>query len=401
MSREPEGQLMAGRCALVLSAAALLLMNTGCSRGEAKIDRSERRVPVVCALVEERQFEELLRVDGTVVAKTTVMVTPRVAGSIERLFVDEGAQVEAGETRLLAIDQLKLEKAVEVASQALAVARCGTLEKQANLERVEAVLHKAAIDYHRQRKLFEEEAIGTQDQVEQLESTYRQSQANLKHAQTLVALAREQERQTEAQLAMSQKDLRDAVVIAPVTGVISERYQEMGDMGSPGQPVFRIDSVDQLEVSVYLPARVYGRIEAGQTSVRVGVEGVGLGRFPVTFKSPTIDPAMRVFEVKCDLGAASRQVAPGALASVEVLLGTTRDLGVPREAVGRYRDGHAVFQVVEGRAVRRTIAPGLEVEGWVQLEAGDLVAGTRVVTEGRFLLEEGTAVSVREGFEDL
>ena len=196
MRREPEGHPLAGRWALAWSAAALLLMNTGCSRGEAKIDRSERRVPVVCALVEERQFEELLRVDGTVVAKTTVMVTPRVAGSIERLFVDEGAQVEAGETRLLAIDQLKLEKAVEVASQALAVARCGTLEKQANLERVEAVLHKAEIDYHRQRKLFEEEAIGTQDQVEQLESTYRQSGDHSALAVACVQTAPSTEHQT-------------------------------------------------------------------------------------------------------------------------------------------------------------------------------------------------------------
>jgi RND family efflux transporter MFP subunit len=377
--------------ALLLS--PLLLLAGGCG-GSAPATKPEKAVPVRLATVERRTFEDRVEVDGTIQAKTTALVSSRVPGVIEQLFVKEGSFVEAGQTRLFAVDQLKLEKAVEVAQQALAVARLGRDEKQANLERIEAVLNKAQIDYERQKKLFEEEQIGTRDQIEQLESAYRQARAGVKHAKTLVALAEEQVRQAAATLAMAEKDLRDAVVIAPISGVVSRRFQDVGDMGSPDQPVFQLDDTNALEVSVFLPARHYGRVQEGKTPMRVTIEGRELGTFPVRYKSPTIDPALRVFEVKCDVGPARDDVVPGQLVSVRLVLATREGLAAPREAVGRRGARRVVYQVRAGKAHLVPVTPGWENDGWVEVRAEGLAPGDQVVTEGRFLLDDGTAVQV-------
>lgn len=394
MKEKSNGKALAAGWLSVLVAGATLLLIAGCNRGEANHGAPEKRIPVRTVAVEERAFAERIEVDGSIQAKTVVMVTPRVPGTIEALFVTEGDRVKVGETRLFAIDQVKLEKAVEVVQQALAVARCAKDEKKANLERVQAVLRKAEIDYERVKKLLEQERIGTRTNLEQCESDYRQAQASLKHAETLVELAGAQEQQAEASLAMARKDLRDAVVLAPFSGVVTQRYHDVGDMGAPGQAVFRVESVDRLEAAVFLPARHFGRIEVGQTRLWVSVEGEDLGSFPVTYKSPTIDPTMRVFEVECDLDQTVKGVAPGVLASVRVVLGEQRGLGVPREAVGRRNDGYVVYSVEDDRAVMHRVTPGLETDGWIRLARSELALGVQVVTEGRFLLDDGDAVEV-------
>ena len=374
----------------------LLLLAGGCG-GSAPAAAPEKAVPVRLVAVERRTFEERVEVDGAIQARTTALVSSRVPGVIEKLFVKEGARVEAGKTRLFAVDQLKLEKAVEVARQALAVARLGRDEKQANLERVEAVLNKARIDYERQKRLFEQEQIGTQDRIEQLESAFRQAQAGVKHARTLVALAEEQVRQAAATLAMAEKDLRDAVVIAPISGVVSRRFQDVGDMGSPDQPVFQLDDTNALEVSVFLPARHYGQVREGQTPMRVTLEGRELGVFPVRYKSPTIDPALRVFEVKCDVGPARGDVVPGQLVAVRLVLATREGLAAPREAVARRGAKRVVYRIRNGQAQAVPVTAGWENDGWLEIRGDGLAPGDSVVTEGRFLLDDGTPVQVLEG----
>ena len=55
---------------------------------------------------------------------------------------------------------------------------------------------------------------------------------------------------------MAQKDLRDALVYAPISGVVSKRYKEPGEMGGAGQPVIRLEDPAVVEAVALLPARL-------------------------------------------------------------------------------------------------------------------------------------------------
>ena len=170
-----------------------------------------RRIPVVLTPATLQIFEQRVVVQGNVEAKEFAMVSPRVQGIIEAIFVDEGDFVIANETKLFQTDALKLKKTVEIEKHELAVAQCEKREKAANLEKIEADLHKTELDYNRFKRLFEKQAV-TADAFEQQESRYKQILAFRKHVQAQVDLSAEKEHQANAALAISEKDLADAIV---------------------------------------------------------------------------------------------------------------------------------------------------------------------------------------------
>jgi len=388
--------------------------------------------PKVVALspVRTRTFEERLAVQGNLEAKNFALVAAKCDGTLEAVYVSEGDAVEAGRTRLFKTDSLNLERAVEIKRRELAVARCALRESQAQLEQVQADLDKSKLDYKRYQTLYARQTVSA-DALEQQESKNRQLLAQRKHSLALIDLAAEQVRQAEASLAMAQKDLSDAVVLAPISGRISQRLQEPGEAGAVGKTVVRIDDTSLIEVSAFLPAQYYNRIEVGRTRMRVKVYGLDLGQPAISYKSPTIDSKLRTFEVKSALENPEGRIAPGAMAEIEVLLEVREGLGVPLVAVLQ-RGVEKVLFVVESPAEKsvrvegqpesqvaievirpgsgRTspVAPaaaarlvrvetGLETDGWVELKAGGLTKGAPVVTEGQTTLKDGAPVTVSKG----
>ena len=378
------------------------LADVGASEGEAmgheetKAKAAARAVVVTAAA--EREFRDVARVQGTLESRNFAVVSPRVGGVIERIFVDEGDAVAAGETQLFQIDAVKLEKALEIARQTVAVSRCALLERQANEEKVEADLYKAQLDYKRFAALLKKEVV-TANAFELQELHYKQAKASCKHAETSVALAKEEVLQAEASLAIATKDLDDTLIYAPLTGVVSARLMEPGEMGGVGRGVLRIEDPSLIEVSAFLPSQDYNKVRPGQTRMDVEVNGVKVREQVIVYKSPTIDPVLRTFEIKSVITDPPAGVVPGALAEIEVAFGVRRSVGVPSVCVLERRSGAGVF-VVEGEAARLVaVEAGWEYEGWREMVQGEVALGSQVVSMGQDQLNDGDAVKVQKGVE--
>ncbi len=358
----------------------------------------KRRIPVVLTPVERRTFERRVVVQGNVEAKHSALVSPRTPGTVEAIFVDEGDRVTAGETKLFQTDALKLETTVEIREGELAVARCTLREKQAKLEEEQVGLEQAELDYRRHKELCERQ-VESKNVLEQAETDVKKAQALVKHAQSLVDLAAAQVEQAGNGVVMAKKDLRDALVVSPINGVVSHRFQEPGETGAVGKPVVRIDDPTLVEVSAFLPAACYPEVVPGTARMHVRVGDVELGEQPVSYRSPTVDPKLRTFEVKCLVKSPPEGVAPGAMAEVRVVLERRQGLGVPVQAVQRRRSGQLVFTIDGEKAVARVVTTGLETDGWLEVRGEGLAAGTPVVTMGQFLLDDGSEVAVQKGDE--
>ena len=373
-------------------------LNNPSSGGAAGRDGNESvqsTVPVVLTPVARRRFEARVVIQGSIEAKSVATVSTRLPGTVEKILVDEGDAVTAGETRLFESDSVKVREALEISRQDLAVARCGLREKQANLERVQADFDKAELDLHRFERLHKDEAVSI-DALEQQQSRYKQTRAVLKHANTLVDLGEEQVRQAEAAVVIAEKNLDDAVVYAPITGVVNMRFCEPGEMRGGGDPVVRIEDLSIVEASAFLPDHYYPQVRVGQTHARIAAYGIDAGEHVVTYKSPTIQPKLRTFEVKCTFSDPPEGVVPGAMAEIAVLLEQCEGLGVPKQAVLQRAGRPVVFVVENDRATMVAIETGLESDGWVQLTGAGVSEGVRVVTMGQYLLDDGDPVSVQE-----
>ena len=367
--------------------------NANVAEAADTIAEAQTAANVIIQPARQMPFERALTIQGNVEAKHFAVVSPRIDGAITEIFVDEGDYVDADETKLFQTDPVKLGKTLEVRQHEVDVAEHSLQEKRASLVKYQADFDKAEYDWKRYLDLYERDASSA-DELETAETTYRGSRALLDHATALVALAEAQLEQARSAQAIAEKDLADSLIVAPITGHITARYQEPGEMGKIGEPVLRIEDLTLVEVSVFVPARAYGEVVVGQTNMRIEVNGVDLGEHPVSYKSPTIDSQLRTFEARCLLQDPPPAVAPGAMARVQVILERHEGLGVPRDAI-QIRGGKTVVFVADNGKARMVPAKvGLEAEGMVEVTSDELAEGADVVAVGGYFLDPDDAIQV-------
>ena len=363
------------------------------SADNAATPNAAKRIPVVTVTVQSRDFYDRIAVQGNLKAATSILVPPRVGGVVEKIFVDKGDAVEEGRTPLFQIEAIKLQQAVEIARQQLNSARLQLGEREIALDRTRAELNKSRKDLDRYEKLYKERVVSL-NEYERVSLQHTQVSAGIKSMAKMVALGRDGVRQAEAALAIAEKDLGDALVKAPATGIVTQRFLDPGAMAGASTPVVQIEDLSRIKVACFLPYQTYAKVQVGKTPMRVAIADRVLDGV-ISYKSPTIHPTLRTYEVECVLVNPPEGFTAGALAEISVLYEKRSGLGVPRTAV-QTRDGRSVVFVVEDdKAKMIPVSTGLETDGWLEVRDSSVAPGQRVVSEGQFMLDDGTPVLIQ------
>ncbi|HXV90952.1 MAG TPA: efflux RND transporter periplasmic adaptor subunit [Gemmatimonadales bacterium] len=299
-----------------------------------------------------------LPVSGTLAPAIDVRLTAPVSEVIAEVLVREGQRVRRGQV---------------LARFRTDIVRPAALSADAR-QRV------AAADYERMQNLLKEGAVSERD-VE-------------------VALA--ELRAAEAVAAAAQQRLSEAVVRAPVTGVVTERHVQGGDRVKDGDPLFQLVNIDELEFQASVPSEFAARVRPGAAVALVlsGYPGGVSGR--VARVNATADPATRQLQVYVTVANRGGQLVGGLFASGRIVLREVRGaLALPQTGIRTDADGGTYVLVIEGgKLARRDVAVGItdEVAGLVEIAQG-VTEGAQVVVGVAEGLEPGQAVDVagREG----
>lgn len=173
-----------------------------------------------------------------------------------------------------------------------------------------------------------------------------------------------------------------ATVRAPVSGIVAERFTELGEMAVPGKPLLSIYEPGSLRVTGSIPQY---RLVQMRSVRQARVEFPELGRWvDATTVSvlPTADAATHVSSVRVGLPAGIAGVVPGMHARAHFVIGRANKLTVPQTAVVRRGEVAAVYvQDAQGVLSLRQLRLGEVVAaGEVEVLAG-LQAGERVVLD--------------------
>ncbi len=392
-ARRTIGRLL-GFVVLVTCAGGIYLLSTRAESAPEEPGVSEvRRIPVRLTAAARMDFEDSVSLVGTATAKKYAMVAARVKGTLDAVYVDEGDAVIDGKTELFKTDALKLEKELKIAQLELAVAECSVRVRRANDERVVAALHNAQLDLERHQTLFEEDNVVSKSEVESKELLYLQLQADRKFSLTQIELAERRCDQVRGRVEIAEKDLADTLVRAPIGGVVTRRFKEPGEMANTDAPVLRIEDPSVLEISCLVPAVYRARVEARRTEMDFLVGGDHVSRV-VSWVSPTIDARLRTFEARCDFEDPPRGAVAGAKAEIRLVLERRSGLGVPAVSVVQRGGRQVVFVREAGIARMIAVKTGLRTDGHVELLADAIEEGVEVVSQGQFLLNDGTPIRV-------
>lgn len=336
-----------------------VLLLAGCRGGgektNAAIAPEDEAIPVRITAVEQRVLERTLSFSGTMEPWKEAYLGAQMGGRIEKLYVDKGDRVKAGDLLV----QMGDEQRVQAEAQLVAVKK----------------------DWERLKELLEKGSI-PQQSFDQIDARYKAAQA----AYDLV--------------------LESTRLRAPFAGVIAERLMNEGEVfvlfpsGRGAPAILRLMQVDRLKVRVHVaePDLPSVRVEQ-EARIRTDAypERVFAGR--LVHLDPFVDAATRTAAAEIEVPNDDGVLKPGMYAQVELRLGQAEVLLVPREAL-LHQSGTGIyylFAVQEGRAYRREVVRGSDAGEWIEIRQG-VDAGDSVVVAGQSRLVDGVLVQVaKEG----
>jgi RND family efflux transporter MFP subunit len=346
---------------ITMTSLAALAAMTACGHGAEKVDLGPA-VKVTVQPAAERAMPSAEDYVGNIRSRQAIMISTKMMGRVQRIFVEEGQAVRKGQP-LLEVDASEARSAYD--------------QSKAGVDAADVAVRNAERDHERFKSLFEQKAV-TKHQLEQVEMG--------------LAAARAQKAQAEANLRMSSALLSYGKILAPDDGIITKKWMDAGNLAYPGAPILTLENPKNLEISVSVPEEKARQLAAGQQA-QVTVDSLGTTlSLPVTAVVAAADPMTRTSIVKLSIPD-NQGLAPGQFAHVRFDALASKVLSVPASAVVSEGQMDGVF-VAEGPVARlRWIQLGQRSEEWAQVISG-LNAGDRVIVPVPEGLVDGTAVEV-------
>lgn len=319
-------------------------------------------------LVAARKVEltRMLDLTGSLKAVSSALVKARVAAEVRSIAVREGDAVKAGQV-VATLDSTEFDWRVRQAEQTAAASRA-----QLDIAKRAQANNQALVA----------QGFISATALDNSAANQAAAQANLNAAEAAVALAR--------------KARADAVLSAPIAGLVSQRFVQPGERVGVEAKLLEIVDLSRIELEAAVAPEDVALLAPGARAT-LRIDGVAGG---VAAKVARINPAALAGSrsvmayLAVEPHPALRQ---GLFARGQVELARKTALAVPASSIRIDQAKPYVLVVDNGRIVQRTVTPGLrgEAEGVEMVEVGESIAdGTRLLAGSVGSVRDGTPVRV-------
>ncbi|MCX6215693.1 efflux RND transporter periplasmic adaptor subunit [Spirosoma sp.] len=321
----------------------------------AAVTETPVAIPVVVSRVQDTTEGGQLILSGSTESETTVNLGFMVAGKLNRVTIQEGQTVRAGQL-IASIEPTDYQLGVTIAN--------------ANVARVQD-------EYNRLTILKERGSVTPSD--------YEKVVTGLEEVK-----ARQQ---------LAAKNLRETKLYAPISGIVARKGANPGEIIPQGQPLFQIADIQPIKVRVSVPESEVGQLRLGQSAQITipAINGIFTGK--ISLIGAVADPASRAYSVKIDLPNPKLQIRPGMIADARITSARrAKALSLPGNAVLRDDDQSTYVFVADSlkkQAFKRKVTIGKIFASNVEITSG-LTPSDLVVTGGQQKLQEGASIQFNQ-----
>lgn len=215
---------------IFLSAIAVL---ASCSSDKNEIKDNAKPIEVKLSNSATTDALGYAGASGKLVAKNSVNVSTRMMGYITSLRADVGDFVSAGQG-LVSINNTDIQ------------AKGG--QANAQIAQAQANFNIAQKDFQRFQNLYNNQSA-SQKELDDMRARYEMAKANLDGARMMKNEVNSQYRYTN--------------ITAPISGVITAKYANQGDLANPGMPILTIESSGNLQAQVLVSEQDITLIKSG------------------------------------------------------------------------------------------------------------------------------------------
>ena len=350
-------------------------------------------------------IQEKLSVSGPVSGTQSQHVTSALHAKVKEILVKEGDKVTEGQL-IAKLDTKDVEEALEAAKTQVDLAKANKEDAQKNTKaeyaKVQTAYNNALLDFQRKSSLLESGDI-SQSEYEQAESALKDAKASLgsfKVSGGNVQVSESYDLQiksAEEGLKKAQSAVDSAEIKAPISGTITRVNVEAGQFADnllDGKPMFTVENLDQLELSISVSEYSIGKLSLGQKAI-ISADILGDEKLEgeVSSISPTGEAkggntAERVIPIKIKIDGDKKGLISGITAKNVFV--------VPLSAVITGEDGSSQMAFVEDGKIH-IVPVKTGVESDVSVEVSPLKEDA-VFKEGAHFVSAPDA-SLTEGLE--
>ncbi len=332
---------------LMMSVLTVALASCGQNASKTtEIAVSEEKVPeVTVSQAVMQKVEHTQTYTATVEAFAVNNIAPQSGGRIQKINVEVGDFVKAGDI-LAEMDKV-------------------------NLEQQELQMKNNQIEYERLKGLYEVGGLSKSD-LDAIELRYEVSKTSYENI------------------------LENTILRSPISGVVSARNYDRGDMFSMGQPIYTVQQITPVKLNIGVSEGDYTKVKKGDI-VKITVEAFPEAEFTgrVNRLDPTIDSSTHTVNVEVVVDNKDQKLRPGMFARVEAVLSTNISVVIPDTAVQKQTgagDKYVYILNSNGTVSYRAITVGRRVGAQYEVLSG-IAEGEIVVTSGHSAIRDGVKVN--------
>lgn len=387
--------ILATAASVICIAAALV----SCSGDNKPVQASAPAVTVGVTKVVKKSLGRQITVSSELVPFQEIEVYAKQSGYVKKLMVDYGTHVKAGQIMaILEIPELEAqlhEDQAEIKNAANQVTRA-----QHELARYQAQYKSVHLQYTRLNGVFESQpGIVAQQEVDDAQGKDLAASSQVDASQAALEAAQSQLSVSKAKMARDQTLFDYSRITAPFSGVVTERFANLGTLVQAGTtsssaiPIVKLSEDDLFRLVIPVPESYVHFIRLGDP---VDVHVPSLNRtFPgkVARFAVDVSAATRTMHTEVDVKNPNGVLVSGLYAEADLTLEHRKDIPtIPLQAVNHVGEKTTVFVVSRNHEIEdRPIALGLQTASDVEVVSG-LAEGEQVVVSDRSGLKPGESV---------
>lgn len=407
---------------------ACLIFSTGCSKEEKSAaedtGKKDKKEIVTAVQVIDPHFgyvSDKLSFPGVTSPVTATDTAFLVPGKVQSMNYEVGQAVKKGDL-LATIDSEIYERQVGVASAAVGVAEANSLKVNTGARHQEIEMAKmqmlqaqsgfelAKKEKERFDRLYSIEAIPKREH-DQVVTQYEISRKQYEASQQRFDLVKEGASREDkliagsnvqvnrAQLAQASTQLAYTKLYSPITGVITEKKVEEGVVVNAGTPIYEIQSIDAIDLEVFIPSVHLEKIKLGSKAQVTFIENPGeIIEGIVREIKPISDDKTRSYRYKIRLSSSPHLKSYAGTIGKATFVTGNKIYGafVPLACIvsSQENDDNFVFLVDKDNRAHKVPVNLVKIKDQKALINGSFPKNAQLVLSGQEYLSDGSKVKI-------